>query len=680
MPAPSLPVSTHFAPLNPVRTLDFFDRQDQARRRTFHLLALYAIAVAAVILLLFLATATVMEGVRLLLPRPEVPRLPAWRDWSLLGWMATYVLLIIGGSVLCRWIELRAGGSAVAALFSGRRIDPFSAAGDERRLVNVVEEMAVASGVPVPEIYVLDGQRGINALAAGFSVHDAAVVLTRGALQHLDRDELQGVVAHEFSHILYGDMRLNVRMISLFNGLLVIHTAGRTMLHLILDRESLSIGITLARGASSFFLGIAFLLIGGALTAIGFIGAVAARLIQAAVSRQREFLADAAAVQFTRNPAGLAGALRKIGGHARHGVVRHAHAEEASHMFIAEAVQHTSHLFDSHPPLATRIQKLDPSFDGTFPEIEPVKTPSGKARTKRPKPAAPSPGRAHEIVALQCSLALLENEQLNRAQRILEQIPASLRSAARETVGAQAIAIYLLHWNRDATCPFDEAERCDPAVAAEMDRLLSDLCALPEETVLSLAELLLPALRLLSIDQYRLFRRQLDDFVSGGDLSLSGFCLRQVLTHHLDRHFQIKSKRPRKTVHSLAEIERSLFVVLSALAHAGEKNTDQALRAARMGLPPGLHHHPLLPRNECRSQPLAEALATLASASLKLRRTVLEAALLSVASDRKLAHTEADLLQALAAALDLPAPALLGLETPPADQEPSPANASYKGE
>ncbi len=239
-------------------------------------------------------------------------------------------------------------------MLDGRLINSNATEADERKLLNVVEEMAIASGIPVPQVYLLEDEAGINAFAAGHSTGDAAIGVTRGGMKMLSRDQLQGVIGHEFSHILNGDMRLNLRLMGLIFGILCLTVVGRVLLRTRGTKNPLPL------------LGLALIVIGG-------IGVLFGRLIQAAVSRQREFLADAASVQFTRNPDGLAGALKKIGGLSSGSKLESPHAQEASHLFFANGLRSSvSGLMATHPPLEERIRALDPAFDGEFPTVTPV--------------------------------------------------------------------------------------------------------------------------------------------------------------------------------------------------------------------------------------------------------------------------------------------------------------------
>jgi Zn-dependent protease with chaperone function len=228
-------------------------------------------------------------------------------------------------------------------------------------LLNVVEEMALASGTPTPPVYLMDREDGINAFAAGFSPNDAVIGVTRGTATRLDRDELQGVIAHEFSHILNGDMRLNLRLMGLLHGILIIGMLG----YFILRMSFFSQGRRRSRDGKD---GVPIVVIGAGLAVIGFAGTFFGNLIKAAVSRQREFLADASAVQFTRHPDGIAGALKKIGGFAQGSSIENPNAPIASHMFFGRATSGFNAMFATHPPLAERIRRVDPSWDGEFPE------------------------------------------------------------------------------------------------------------------------------------------------------------------------------------------------------------------------------------------------------------------------------------------------------------------------
>ena len=329
--------------------MDFFANQDKARKQTKVLVIYFVIAVLCIIASVYIASLLIFYGAdaRQQPPGAPPPELVLWDPQLFLYVVLGTLSVVITGS-LYKTAALAKGGSAVAESLGGRLVDPNTTHPDERKLRNVIEEMAIAAGVPVPKIYVLDDEKGINAFAAGHTPDDAAIGVTRGCMTLLDRDELQGVIGHELSHVLNGDMRLNLRLMGVIFGILCLAVIGRVLMY--------------SRGGRNrnplMFLGLALIVIGA-------IGVFFGRLIQAALSRQREFLADASAVQFTRNPAGLSGALQKIGGVGSQ--VASAHAGEASHMFFGNGMGKSFlGILATHPPLTERIRAIDPSWDGKF--------------------------------------------------------------------------------------------------------------------------------------------------------------------------------------------------------------------------------------------------------------------------------------------------------------------------
>jgi Zn-dependent protease with chaperone function len=339
--------------------MDFFQRQDNARRRTRWLVAYFVGAIFGLA-----CTFYVVSLAPYFHANPEAEG-SFWHP-QLFQWVVSVVLVVIALGSLIKLIKLRKGGKVIALALGGRPLTAPATDPDERELQNIVEEMSIASGVPVPAIYVLDREPGINAFAAGLRPEDAVIGVTKGAMQFLTRDELQGIIAHEFSHILNGDMRLNIRLVSWLHGILWIALVGRGLLeaarHCIpwnSESDDLKKG-----GLGLFFIGS---FVGVIIYGLGSAGAFFGRLIKSAVARQREFLADAAAVQFTRNPLGLANALKKIGGLGHGSRIRSPVAEEVSHMFFGNGARSSWFgFFSTHPSLKKRIKLLDPTFDGRF--------------------------------------------------------------------------------------------------------------------------------------------------------------------------------------------------------------------------------------------------------------------------------------------------------------------------
>ena len=328
--------------------MNFFEYQDQARRQSRWLVVLFILAVVAIVVVINLAM-LIAFGVMDQEQQHSLfslQTLQANTTVLLAGALITTAVIVIAS--LYKTAMLRSGGGAVARSLGGTQVEADARDPLYRRLYNVVEEIALASGIPVPEIYILEQESGINAFAAGFSTADAAVAVTRGALEKLSRNELQGVIAHEFSHIFNGDMRLNIRLMGALFGILVLSLIGRRVMH-----------GSFYMGRSKNNNGGAIMLAAVAVMLVGYIGLFFGRWIKSAVSRQREYLADASAVQFTRDPDGIAGALKKIAIYSDASYLN-VESEEVSHMLFGDGEKMS--MFSTHPPLNDRIKRVDKSF------------------------------------------------------------------------------------------------------------------------------------------------------------------------------------------------------------------------------------------------------------------------------------------------------------------------------
>jgi Zn-dependent protease with chaperone function len=573
---------------------------------------------------------------------------PVWLDPGLLATVVFGVGLVVGGGSAYKMAQLRGGGHVVAEHLGGRLLNGDSRDPAERRLLNVVEEMAVASGTPTPPVYLLEDEEAINAFAAGQGPGDAVIGITRGALEQLPRDELQGVIAHEFSHILNGDMRLNIRLMGVLHGILIIGLLGYFLL-----RSSLYSGAVRGRGGrdQSVLIWIGF---GLGLSLVGFLGTFFGNWIKASVSRQREFLADASAVQFTRNPEGIAGALARIGGFGPASLLETPNAPEASHLFFGGALRHP--IFATHPPLEERIRRLDPQLAAGL-GAAPAREPSGVAAT-----AAPLAGFAAGGAGPAASVGRPTPEHVDYAARLLASIPADLREAAHEPYSARALLHGLL-LSGDAAVRkrqlADLAQHAEAGVAEATAALASSLETLDRAAFLPLVDLLLPALRRLSPDQYRVFVENVDRSIRADDrIDLFEWTLQRVLRTHLRPHFEAMP-RSRKRVSRLESVRGACEVLLSTLASADH---DEA--AARRGFEAASAHLGIagleqLPADRCGLAPLDTALDELAAVVPKLKRRLVDAAALCIASDGVIEIAEAELLRATADSLGCPMPPLL---------------------
>lgn len=631
--------------------MDFFGAQERARRLTLWLVLLLIVAVAG----MMAAAVAVVALAMVLLDGAQPAAAPLARvfDPLLLGSVAFGVLLVVGSGSLIRHLQLRAGGATVAEALGGRPINGDTRDADERRLLNVVEEMAIAAGLPVPAVYLLD-EPGINAFAAGHAPQDAVIGVTRGALQALSRDELQGVIAHEFSHVLHGDMRLNMRLIALLFGILVIGLVGRMLLRGMATRG-------VVRGGSRRGKGHAVLLGAGlALMLVGFVGTLCGNLIKAAVSRQREFLADASAVQYTRNPSGLANALKRVA--AQGSELRATRAEEFSHLYFSRGLAGLRGLTATHPPLATRIRRLEPEWDGHLPEPrvereEDVETGSSKgAGEARPAQAA--------TLAAGVSLPLAQtlvrrigeprDEDLRRARGALAGIDPVLFEAAHDPYAARAVIYGILMGAEPASRTRQREvliEVALPEVLAELERLDQPLGEVQPGQRLALIELCLPVLRQLSVAQYARLRDCLERLMAAehepGALQWALHRLVVVgsegATHHRGR------RQP------LARLEGAVARLLSSLALAGSDEEAQAAEAFREAVDT-LGLNVTLLAQPATLQELDWALERCRQLDEDERARLIVAMASCVSHDGRVYPREAELLRAVAWSLDCPLP------------------------
>ena len=564
--------------------MNFFAQQAHARRHTTQLVILFGLTVVLIILACYFPAVIIANYIdykRVGMMKYEPT---GWR-LDVLGYAAAVAgSIILFGSLWKIW-QMSGGGAVVAARLGGRVVDPSTTDPDERKLRNVVEEMAIASGIAVPEIFVLNEEKGINAFAAGFSPNDAAIAVTRGCIQTLNRDELQGVIAHEFSHIFNGDMRLNIRLIGLVHGILVIGLIGAGMMRA--GAEGSRVRSSRQGGGT-----LAIIMLGVIIAVIGYIGVFFGRVIKAAVSRQREFLADASAVDFTRNPDGIAGALKKIGGLSRRSILVSPAAEEASHLFFGNGLDEPvlfASLLATHPPIAERIRRIDPSFDGKFPRVEPAGTdyriPTAGIPTEAAAAAAPlgfqtttrvDPARVIDQVAAPTI------DHLAYGAALLGSLPATLRSAVREPTGAVA-AVFALLLDKDE----DERNRqiailrksAEPAVVEETLRQYPLSAMLFPGLKLPMAELAIAALRGLGPEQYEAFSRNVARLIaSDRKVNIFEFALQKLLQRRLAPTFG-KVDRQFVRYRALTPLLPDCRTVLSVLARLGSRDAEAARQA-----------------------------------------------------------------------------------------------------
>jgi Zn-dependent protease with chaperone function len=644
--------------------MDFFARQDRARRQTVRLIVLFAIAVAVIIVAVYIIALLVTQSGDSHGRRVNAP-LNLWDPGLLLAVTLGTTAIIAMGS-LYKTAELAAGGEVVAQMMGGRLVDPQTTDLAERRLLNVVEEMSLASGVPVPPVYVMDREQSINAFAAGFRPSDAVVAVSRGCLLYLTREEMQGVLGHEFSHVLNGDMRLNLRLIGIVYGILVLSIIGYYILRSAGWAGSSSRDSDDRRSdnrAAVFFIGLALYI-------LGYLGVFLGNIIKAAISRQREFLADASSVQFTRNPSGLANALKKIGGLTEGSRISDPHSHEISHMFFGDAFAGSVfNLFATHPPLEARIRLLDPNFDGSFPAVAALPDAGQDVGQEQFAEAGLASGLASNAPRRAAStdrsrivdqVGNPRQEHLQYAVRLVVGLPALVLQAVREPYSARGVVFALL------LSPEDQSTRdqqwrllkanVEPPLVQAVQQFSSPIDQLPAENRLSVIDMTIPALKRLSPEQYRAFRQVVEALTTAdGKIDLFEYCLRVILFGYLDIQFGLRPA-PSILYKTVGAVAQPVTVVLSTLAYAGQSQPGDIQRAFEAGAQSLLGQVRMTASQQCTFEAFDTALGQLAQASPAVKRSVLEALVACIAADGKMTIEENELLRAVAAVLACPLP------------------------
>jgi Zn-dependent protease with chaperone function len=627
----------------------FFEQQHLARRNTRVMVMLFLLAVVAVVIAVDLVLAGTYIWSMRVLP-DNVPR--SLYIWGALATAAA--ILVVSAFNVSRLAD---GGASVARMVGARRIAPDTRDALERRLINVVEEMAIASGVRVPGVYVMDEERGINAFAAGWDVSSAIVAVTRGTLEALTRDELQGVIGHEFSHILNGDMRLNLRMIGVLAGIVFIGSIGEFVMRT--TRGS-------RKGSSGLFLA------GLAVFIIGYVGLFFARLIKASVSRQREFLADASSVQFTRNPDGIAGALDQIRASGAGALISGRYAEELSHMYFGQGVRAwLGGLFDTHPPLDERIRRVNPRFQ-----------PSAY-RSRRPAAQAPEPltaqqaqGRRVADLGTQWGRSAADSARLvgtmdagkvDYAARLLAALPAALRERLRDAETACAALVALL------LAPKEEVrgEQIRAMQSAGLTALAANAGSLEPLTRplgpqfhLPVVDLALPAIKAASAEAKRDLVAGLEAVIHADRrVSLHEFVILTLVGVQLAPKTRPSAAPSRK----LSELRGPCLLLLLLIAHAGtradasgqrQRELETAVRAGVREM--GLELEGDLPAASGLSLASAGAALEAAKQLAPLQKAILIKGLFAAATANGTINiAEAELMRLMSAVLDCPLPPLL---------------------
>lgn len=644
--------------------MNFFAAQDQARRSSRRLVIAYVVATT---LIVAGVTAVVGSVSYFWFSETSYGTTPLQFVGANAGLFATVAIAttaLIVGSSLFKTAALSSGGGAVARQLGGTLVatdvnDPL-----RRRLRNVVEEMAIASGVPVPEIYVLEAEDGINAFAAGYSPADAAVAVTRGALETLDRNELQGVIAHEFSHILNGDMRLNIRLMGVLFGIMVIGLIGRFILR---GTRHASFGSNKKGGGAA-----AVLVVGLGLALLGGIGVFFARIIKAGVSRQREFLADASAVQFTRQTTGIANALKKIGGYPSGSRITEADPEEVSHMLFGSGAKFFG-WFATHPPLDERIRALDPEFrDGDYPEVDRRKRapladvePRVAGFSSDVTSAIAEGGTRVRAEAIVETVGDPENEHIAYAGDLRRSIPEALYDAAHSPQFAYLLCIALL-LNREGKALDRQLALATEQLGADRTRILrtyyDELSSTDPRFRLPLLEIAFPALKMRPKQELSYILSLVSRMIEvDGEIDLYEYCFYRVMSCSLRQAVNPRGAPGRRRAKrgELRAATMGLLRIMADYGHEDDADRKAAFRAGIRTLGPWAQNQAYRSDRSYTVEILDQGLDVLLGLNAKGQESLMNAISATAAYDNRLSVAEAELMRAICATLDYPLPPIL---------------------
>ena len=634
---------------------DFFTSQDDARRQTGRLVALFIFGVVATMVSLWLALAVPVA----LMGAKGRGGHPDWAgalgNWKLALGVFVVVGAIVGLVTLFKLSQLSQGGTRIAEMLGGRPIDPGTRDPHERQLLNIVEEMSIASGVPVPPVYVMD-DNSVNAFAAGPDPSRSVIGVTRGCMELLSRDELQGVIAHEYSHIFHGDTRINARTTAVIAGIMAVGILGYVMFRYV--------GPTIARSGgggkknNGAAVGLAIILFGLLVWGIGSLGMLFGRLIQAAISRQREFLADASAVQYTRNPDGIAGALAKIRDHAVSARIENPHASELNHFFFCSSL---NTLLATHPPIDERIQRIvamgAAKVGASEAQRGAVASPAAVAAAAAAAVAANTAGFAPATAATRHA-GTIEPASIARAAAFKASLPEELLDAAHSPEGARAVCYAIARRTAGH-------ERCDAAVAqsdraayATYARIAVVVAQLRGDAQLALADLCAPSLVNLGQANYMRFRATLGEAIrADGQVDLREWALVKSLERNVERRFVRGAAPAQGRLGANANAARIVIGVVAGATH-DDASAAGAFASALAQL--GFAARGLPEPRERTLDHLNSAAISLATMTFADRERLLAACATAAAHDGRVSVDEHLIVRAVADALDVPVPALAG--------------------
>ncbi|MCW8930107.1 MAG: M48 family metallopeptidase [Gammaproteobacteria bacterium] len=646
--------------------MNFFEHQDKARRNTGLLIVLFSMAVLILITLTNLLVIgfiifTRMESGNAITMMELFEQSFNWGLFIQVGLLISAIILLAS---LYKIAVLSSGGKAIAEMLDANIVPQGTRDHNLKQLLNVVEEMAIASGTPVPNVYLLE-ENSINAFAAGTSPQNAIIGITRGALDNLNRDELQGVIGHEFSHILNGDMNINLKLVGVLNGILIIYLMGRFIIRSMHHTSSRNNKNNLP---ALFILGFGLIVIGG-------VGHFFGQWIKAIVSRQREYLADASSVQFTRNPQGIGNALKKIGGHTTGSILQTSSAVEYSHAFFAKGISHFFlSMFSTHPPLKKRILRVDPYWDGQYLKPKPKKK-------KQPETTKDDKSEQTNLInntilaatviseydkhlkqatnSIVSQVGTLDKKNIIYAQHLISEIPVTLKAHTETGSNARLIIMALILQKKqlednqlsilENNLELDEKNTCIT--------IYEQLTTLPLKLHLPIVELCMPSLTQLSINQYKNFKNTIEMLIlADRKITLKEWFIKRLVLQHLDEHFAL-TKKPKEILFTIGSVKSEAESLLSLIAYIEHSDNVLAKDAFSSGLKlVGLTAFQFKPGKQFSLKEIDHSVDKIAQLKPLLKQRILKACAAIILHDHIATEQGLEVLRAVSSSINCPMP------------------------
>ena len=641
--------------------MNFFQEQERARQHTGWLIGLFIMAV------LLLIAITIVFVIGLYLYLDDIPLANFLTDPLmyispdiLYGVVILVVGVVVAGSIT-KYLSLSSGGKSVAIALGGRQLNRNSADAQEKKLLNVVEEMSIASGISTPTVYIID-ESGINAFAAGLTLDDAVIGVTRGCVEKLDREELQGVIAHEFSHIFNGDMRLNLQLTATLHGILLIGLIGRFILRSSTRMSHTTRSSSNKKGNGGLYV----FALGAGLLVIGYVGTFFGSIIKANVSRKREYLADATAVQYTRYPRGISGALKKI---AYYSSELHAPAAQTySHLYFAEGISTMfSSLLATHPPLDKRIKKVEPRWNGRFPDYGKISKPKRDEVKKQVKREKEEAKKEHfvqgAIAAAMMSVGQVKEEEVEEVQREIKALDEKVLQRLSDPLGAQAVLLSLLYNDAYKDELFSVVQEENPCLLLEFASFRQEEHQQLQAKSALIVSLSLNALKSLSVEQYQHFKKIVTAFIAADKkISLFEWSMQYIIQRPVEMHLGLRAV-PKRTSNHIGAIKTELELIYSMLAQAQYEDENEAKEAfdkSKRAMQAGALQY--VNRDAISHERFLGAILAIETAKPATAERIFEGVLHSIRIDGNVSQTENAFVHAIAQLMQVPLPRAFKLQ------------------